>query len=304
MARKLAAENRPADGKLHPSGDLLGSLRHSQLRAAGAPTIEEDLVSAVRLMTGTMWHSYFESIFRGLPVMAEVKLDKWLPEGWSGTADWVIWDDERGGFVLGDLKTLKGEGIPWIRKKGIKEEHQWQVSAYWYALYEAGLPLVDEYIVYYLPQNQVFERGGLADVRPLTLTGKPITEKLLTHVMNDRWNKTEQYLAHIPGIRYSLTPSPEAIKAYAPEQLVNKFLAPVQPRVVKRKKNYQNGNTDVILVPHWSATYCPYPTELCDCREQGQTKIGHYDQEGVYVPRRGYEDYDPSTGAIEVSGGS
>jgi len=53
----LRGDRRPPDGKLHPSGDLIGSLRHAQLRAAGAPTIESEIVSDTRLMTGTQWHS-------------------------------------------------------------------------------------------------------------------------------------------------------------------------------------------------------------------------------------------------------
>jgi hypothetical protein len=66
--------------------------------------------------------------------MQEVKLDRrWLPDGWSGTADWIFWNADLGGFVLGDLKTIKGDGITWIEKDGAKREHLWQLSAYWHA---------------------------------------------------------------------------------------------------------------------------------------------------------------------------
>jgi hypothetical protein len=51
-----------------------------------------------------------------------VKLDRWMPEGWSGTADWVFWNADLGGFVLGDLETIKGDGITWIEKDGAKSE--------------------------------------------------------------------------------------------------------------------------------------------------------------------------------------
>ena len=58
------------------------------------------------------------------------------------------------------------------------------------------------------------------------------------------------------------------------------------------------------LVPHWSADYCPFPDELCDCRQQGTTKIGHWRfhetdhhpewaNELIYVSRKGYEEFEP-----------
>lgn len=35
-----------------------------------------------------------------------------------------------------------------------------------------------------------------------------------------------------------------------------------------------------------SDMYCPFPNELCNCREGGTTKIGHYTLDGWYVPRK------------------
>ena len=66
--------------------------------------------------------------------MAEVNLTPWMPTGWSGTADWLFWHPEYEGFVLGDLKTSKGEAIKWKERDGMSEEHLWQLSAYWHAL--------------------------------------------------------------------------------------------------------------------------------------------------------------------------
>jgi hypothetical protein len=63
-----------------------------------------------------------------------------LCHGWaheaSGTADWVFWNADLGWFVLGDMKTIKGDGIAWIEKDGAKREHLWQLSCYWHALIE------------------------------------------------------------------------------------------------------------------------------------------------------------------------
>src|SRR6266487_3994845 len=172
LQKKFRESNRPADGLLHPSGDLIGPLRHSMLRAAGAPTIESEIVSDTRLMTGTLWHDFFEGVFRGQPVMTEVQLDRWLPRGWSGRADWIVWNDEYKGFVLGDLKTTKGEGMMFIERDGIKPEHQWQASAYWYALKAMGIPLVKGYAIYYLPMNATKDGYGL----PILMEGTPLPE--------------------------------------------------------------------------------------------------------------------------------
>jgi hypothetical protein len=94
----------------------------------------------VVLMTGTLWHSWANEALMGagLPVMQEVKLTQWMPDGWSGTADWVFYNADLRGFVLGDLKTIKGDGIPWIERDGAKLEHRWQWFAYWCALREAS----------------------------------------------------------------------------------------------------------------------------------------------------------------------
>jgi hypothetical protein len=40
---------RESSGKLRCSSELLGPLRHAQLRVAGAPTIASELVSEIRL---------------------------------------------------------------------------------------------------------------------------------------------------------------------------------------------------------------------------------------------------------------
>src|SRR5215213_2274771 len=105
LRRRLEADRRPADGLLHCSGDLIGSLRHAQLRAAGAPTVISDIVGDTRMRIGTLTHTDFERIFRGKPVMLEVALEDYLPTGWTGTCDWIAWNTERKAFVLGDLKT-------------------------------------------------------------------------------------------------------------------------------------------------------------------------------------------------------
>lgn len=272
LERQLADDRRPPDGLLHPSGDLIGSLRHAQLRAAGAPTVASEIVSDVRLMTGTMWHSFYEATFRRakLPVMTEVKLDRWLPEGWSGTADWLMWSDEYKAFVLGDLKTIKGEGMPYVERDGIKDEHLWQLSAYWYACEAMGIPLVKAFVVLYLPQNVPAGENP----QPLLAEGRPLDRELVIGTMQERWQKTSDYLDEL-----------WLCKEHSEDGSVNWLqpsLAPEQERVQILRWNGKQGVYDVKLAPHWSTAYCPYPNELCACSEQGTNKIGHFKlNEGV-----------------------
>jgi hypothetical protein len=282
LVRKLAEQRRPPDGKLHPSGDLIGSLRHAQLRAAGAPTIESEVVSDIRLMTGTLWHTWFEQLFRSyrMPVMTEVMLDAWLPEGWSGTADWLFWDGDA--FVLGDLKTIRGEGIRYVVTEGIKQEHLWQLSAYWYALENMGVPLVKGFTVFYLPQN------ATDGAQPLQLWGKPLQRDLVLGTMKARWERTQEYL--------------EAV--HETTHLLNPQLADVQGRSQVMRWNKTQNVFDVKLAPHWSAAYCPYPDELCDCNLAKTEKIGHYyassdGPHACYKPRKGYEEIEPEVAPNE-----
>lgn len=235
-----------------------------------------------------MWHTDFESTFRGLPAMLEVKLGRWLPKGWDGTADWIVWSDEYRAFVLGDLKTIKPEGMAWIEKDGIKEEHRWQVSSYWYALRNMGLPLVKGYMVYYLPMSPLIGK----DISPLLLEGKLIDESIIIPHMEDRWNQTQAYLSGIlPNLKSSKGVPHESY-------YLREHLAPVQERHQVVRWNKAMGVFDIKLEPHWSANYCPFPNELCDCSTQRSEKIGHYMkwldevQRFVvnYVPRKGYED--------------
>ena len=233
------------------------------------------------MMTGTMWHSFFEATFRRakLPVMTEVKLDRWLPEGWSGTADWLMWSDEYKAFVLGDLKTIKGEGMSYVERDGIKDEHLWQLSAYWYACEAMGIPLIKAFQVMYLPQNVPTGEN----VTPLIAEGRPIDRAVVMHQMTDRWSKTKAYLEAGGFTDYHYE---------APESYLNDLLAPEQERVQMLRWNGKQGVYDVKLAPHWSAAYCPYPNELCACSEQGTNKIGQFEYlhhpEGdqvIYHPR-------------------
>lgn len=288
----LARDHRPEDGLLHCSSDILGSLRHSQLRLAGAPTLENELVQDIRLRTGTMWHEYLATqILQGLAVMSEIKVTKYLPEGWAGTADWLFWDWEKRCFVLGDLKTIRGEGMYYVERDGAKPEHIAQLSAYYHALKDSGMPLRRGFFVCYLPMNPDSDKR-MESVEPVMIDCIPMSKDYLHGIMQEKWEKSQAYLEWFKNGEPNW-----AMSSYGDHnRFLNPKLEPPTPREQKTFWDRKAGIYNIKLVPSWKTKYCPYPNELCDCSEQGETKIGHYEyREGdvLYIPRKGFEGVQP-----------
>lgn len=287
---EIKGQKRPNDGKLHASTDLASSLRHSQLRLADAPTNEREIVGEIRLMHGTLWHDWFHAalVRAGVPFFYELKLDEFMPEGWSGTADWVFYHPQHRAFVLGDLKTARGEAMYWIERNGAKTEHIWQLSAYYYALLKMGLPMVKGFAVMYWPMN---DTSSMDVVLPSVQVCEPLPKEQVLTEMTTRWEKSTQYLQSLGSSRTT-------------KELLTDKLEPVQSREQKLFWNKVTKVFDLKLVPHWSSRFCPYPDELCDCSQQGTTKIGHYKflqgdglpdwpDAWVYEARKGYEEVVP-----------
>ena len=243
-------------------------------------TIESETASDVRLRTGTLWHTYFERIFRGSFTACEVKLDEFLPWGWSGTADWITWNADRRAFVLGDLKTIKPEGLTYIQTEGIKREHQHQVSLYWYALRDMGLPLVKGYVVYYLPTGPIIGQT----VEPLVQEGTPLEEGYLIALAKERRADVDRYLQSLswdPDAHF-MPDDPEFVTdAIAPEP--EKELRLMWNKAVSRAGGVETPGWELKNMPVWQTMFCPFDDALCACSEQRPEKIGHwtYDADGV-----------------------
>lgn len=282
---ELEGQRRSPDGLLHPSTHLSGPLRHAMLDAGGAPKLRSNVVSEVTLMTGTMWHEWIGGTLKrlGLPVMMEVNLTPWLPSGWAGTADLIVWNPQRGAWVLVDIKTQKGEGMRYIARSGAKTDHILQTSAYWHAIRRMGLPLVRAIGVYYLPKNDTRSKGDV--VEPLLIDFEPVPAKELGTLMRGRGKSITGYLESLPA------EPPKTEREYSYWQTPE--LAEPEPREQRLYFDRTTGGHDVKLVPHWSTAYCPYHDDLCGCARQGTEKIGAYDPGGKYTPRRGYEDIEP-----------
>lgn len=281
----LAEGRRTPDYLLHPSGHMLGSLRHAQLDVANAPRVGRSIASDVRLETGTMWHSRIADRLRdeGIPVLAEVIVTPWLPEGWSGRPDLFVWNPEYKAFGLIDLKTIKGDGIRWIERDGPKEDHIWQISLYWHGAKKMGLPLIKRCGVFYLPVSEA--RKGSPDPKPTFVEFDPLPWSKLQPVVEGRWKSVKEYLDSLPFDPTKL-PFNSHGEPFEPDLTawITDKLAPVQPRVVQIRENKTSGFQDVKMVPHWSTSYCEFPIELCDCSLQTENKVGHIGPSGEFVP--------------------
>lgn len=284
VAEELEADRRPHDKLLHASSHLIGSLRHAQLAVAGAPSIDSPLVGQIRMNTGTMWHKWLQDklVGLGIPFMQEVNLTPWMPKGWGGTADFLFWVPDAKGFKLEDLKTTKGEGMRFLESGGAKIEHKWQTSIYWHAARRMGLPMIKEIGVLYLPMNDT--RDMNETIMPLEVNFEPIPWDEIQPVAKDRAEAVKAYIDALPFKTERQVAQADLSDWVIPE------LAPVQDRDLKPYFNRRDDKWELKLIPHWSAQFCPYPTELCDCREAGTTKVGEW-AGGIYVPRSGYESY-------------
>ncbi len=285
LEEELRRQRRPEDGLLHASSHITAPLRHVQLDLAGAPKQDNELIALVRMYTGTMWHEFMANTVRrlGVPAMAEVNLTPFMPAGWGGTADLVVWNPSLKAFVLVDLKTTKGEGIPYILRDGAKKEHVAQTSAYWHALKKMGLPLAKAVGVLYLPMNDT-RKGDL--IEPVLIDFDPLPAKDLLAEMKSRRKRADAYVASLPK------PNPRPLEL---EEYVTDELEPESAREQRIYFDRATGSYDLKLVPVWQTMFCPYDEELCSCRNQGTTKIGTFDTNGVdYYPRTGFESIAPT----------
>lgn len=291
----FADDQRIPDGKLHPSTHLLGHLRHSQLDLAGAPTKKREFANSARLESGTMWHERIHNRMRkkGVPHMAETKLDAWLPDGWAGTADCLLWNAEHRAFALIDYKTIEGKGVYWIETQGAKEGHIWQLSAYLYACEAMGIPVfTDEGYILYIPITEG-QNSGVGTCHVMMEVVKPINKDLLHNHMADIKSKTDDYLDSVEVSGWTLRGNRaefmEPVAAYLTDALADPPAREQKLFWDKDKKIFH-----VRLVPPWGAKYCPYHEPLCTCSSLKTEKIGEYSMDKEYSPREGYEEIVPT----------
>jgi len=271
---EIMANQREPDGLLHCSSDIASPLRFVQLRAIGAPSTPRPIAQDIRLAHGTLWHEWFHAVLEksGIEFKYELNLNEYLPPGWGGTADWLFWHPSYEAWVLGDLKTTRGEGMFFIQKDGAKDDHVWQLSAYWYALSRMGIPLIKGFGIMYWPMN---DTSDAVDVTPVVAECQPIEEEVLLSTMEAIRVEVDNYRT-----------------VYAETgQYLNPALAKMPEREQKYYWNKARGTFDVKLVPVWYERYCEFDENLCP--RSKTEKIGEWTVNGVYLPRNGYDHIQP-----------
>jgi len=280
---------------MHASAHLEGSLRHAQLDVAGAPKVAESFVRGMPLWLGHLIHEDIHRMLRktGVPYMAEVNMTPWLPAGWGGTADAFVWHPDLKAFVLADFKTSKGESMRYLLRDGVKVEHIKQVSAYWHAARKMGLPLAKKAGVYYIPKNDTRSKDD--HIEPLLIDFDPVPVRELAKEMKYRHGRVSEYMESLPMVVQNRDVA-DVMGVDTPDSRdwLTEELEPVQPRVQRAYYDRSTETYELKLVPHWSAGFCPFPDELCNCSTQGTTKIGFYDIDGEYYARPGYEEIEPT----------
>lgn len=271
------------DGKLHASSASV-PLRHAQLEAAGAPKKPRSFADSMTLQIGTLVHEWLHNAMRslGVPYMAEVTLDPWMPKGWGGTADAVIWSPEYKAFILVDYKTTKGESLRYRTRSGASEEHITQTSIYWHSLKKMGLPIVKKVAILYIPKNATRSKDEV--IEPLLVEFDPIPLRTLQAQMSERKRRVDEYVGGLPK------PNPRPLTL---DEFLTDTLAPERPREQRVYFDKASGTEVLKLIPHWTSQFCPYPPELCGCSTHGSTIIGRYDERGEYTPRAGFEEIEP-----------
>ena len=299
ISRGLERSRRAPDEYLHPSSDIVGPLRHTQLALAGAPTKPRNIAADIRMLVGTLVHEWIEkqSTLEKPIALSEIDLTPFMPDGWSGTCDWLIFSAITRKWSLVDVKTVKGDAIRWKISGGVSAEHKHQVSAYYHAAAQLGLELDPEASILYVPITDSSDKPV-----PVEICFDPIPKDELGLLMLSRRAAADEYIASLPnsglpsrGLVIGETDWDAEQSAIDYDLYKTKELAPIHPREHKLSKNGRMQVFDVKSAPHWSASFCPYPALLCGCSEQqGPHKIGHYNMETEeYIPRSGFETIEP-----------
>ena len=257
----LTLNKREFDGKLHSSNALTDNMRHVQLGLINMEQKDEDLMSLVRMNTGTLWHAWLDKMFteRGdANVLTEVKLDKYMHPEWSGTLDMLYRGHDDPEWTIWDYKVVNPMSLPWVQKSGGKVDHKWQVSHYYYSAKELlaeeyGEPLSPELRVVYIPaftDNKV--------MAPFVSVFLPIEKELFDAELEARTNRAVAYRD-----RHTDT-----------MDVFNGLL--VKPDLYE----YKERKGKVLRVPHWRSKFCPYVgitrggRDVCGCHKLKQKTLG------------------------------
>ncbi len=223
---------------------------------------------------GTLTHDWLEEAFAKEGVLgpdwvlvtSEWDVTGYLPEGWTGTLDYLFQHNPTKNYLIADLKTIKPEAVQYLGDEP-KKEHITQVSCYHGAVHQAVLGNVFHHIaVLYMPKGK--------DSRQQTIMPVIKTAPAHTNIF-DRLNKIKSRVD-------------EYVTEYERTgEILNKFLAPMPKPELKVYWNKATTVWDVKAYPHWTETYMmPFSNDVCP--PTPTEKMGHWTLDGHWIPRKGH----------------
>lgn len=274
--KALLADRRPPTGLLHCSSASWQPLRFTQLGAI-IPEDETDFGSLITMKLGTLTHEWFEKYVTETASNAfgddwdlidtEIDLTTSLPEGWTGTADYLLLHAPSGMYAVTDLKTSKPEALAYLNGEP-KESHWIQVSCYHAAL-SAEYVLDPDISICYLPKGKTARQET---VLPVMVSKTAMPKQQIFSRLEEIKMRTDQYVAE-----YERTNDP-----------LNKYLAPMPEGELKVSWNKAQNVFDVVLRPHWTETFIGsrFGEELCPVTSSA--KMGSWTTDGFWQPRKGF----------------
>lgn len=257
----LKRDRRDNDSLLHCSSHLTVPLRRVQLesvlQSSGTPSNE------FRLLVGTLVHQWLDGLLDSskVPVMHEVSLTPWLPKGWSGTCDALIWNPELKAYDLHDFKTINNTLYVSVEPK---EDHVVQVSAYAAGVLSSGIPLGNCYIDYL----------GILDNRFVSHLVAPIDPGEIVDRMEYIRDRVAEY----------------QYEHHMSRDVLNKYLEPPAPVEERWNWNTHRKGWGAYVGPPYSCRYCPIDSTLCPCKLEPDTYLG-INKRGKFYPGKEENDY-------------
>jgi len=283
-------------GKLHPSSDLAGCLRRTCLELAHAPTGTRPLSERTTMRVGTEMHAAFARWVQTKGYVFVEREVSGLGPQWRGHADLIFYLRGDKGFELADIKTTSGAAIYYAnlyRESMIKEEHRWQVSAYYHGLRSEGVDVRSASILYW-PVSPYWDRSGKKFFpEPLQLPVEVVSENELRTRQREVEAGSSHYLQRVQqaGGKWNVP----ALPTYMPPQ--EKLKAIFSGRGDDREITHY----ELYLQTPWQCGLCPFNSTVGGVCTPPQTKehIGAFSPWGVddweFTGMSGYEEYEPKT---------
>lgn len=245
------------------------------------PEDETDFGSLITMKLGTLTHQWLENLlmwdrmgFKPELMMgtdwllkySEMDLTHLLPEGWTGTCDYLFQHEPTATYAVSDLKTSKPEALAYLNGEP-KESHWIQVSCYHAAL-SAEYVLDPDISICYLPKGKTAKQET---VLPVMVSKAAMPKQQIFSRLEEIKMRTDEYVTE-----YERTNDP-----------LNKFLAPMPAATPRIGWNKATNQWDVTMRPDWTEEFIGARFGEVLCPKTPSQKIGHYTLDLHYIARKG-----------------